>query len=224
MGIIKYNILFQNLYSSLGASNLTTSSINPTPGRIVLAIIGNNSSVNGATTPALSGGGASSWTQLTTRLNSFLRKRVTLSYALLTSSGSGGVIVDFGGQTQTDVWVMLIELYPIVSTGINGTDALGQNGSNESGTIGVTSLNISLGAFANINDATIAAILITGTTPSVPSGFTRISSMSGFYIDFADTNQTSITWSFSNEASIAGLATEIKASLGGAAGLFPVFL
>lgn len=201
--------------SATDAASYATSSISPSASRLVLAVVVNTHGSN-ATLPTISGGGMTTWTQVSTvQFNGTLR-RITVFRALQTSPGSGTLTIDFGGTTQIRCNWSVVQFTGIQTTGTNGADAIVQAVTNTgSGNPG----SVTLAAFATAENATFGAIgsSITGNiTPG--TGFTEIhdpGSAGGenqnVQTQFRNDNDTSVDWTPGASSAWGAIGIEIGA-------------
>jgi hypothetical protein len=191
----------------------TTASIAPAANALVtLAVLGRNGS--GASTPTITGGGMSSWTQVASvDFNTIATplSRLVVFRAMSGSPGSGPVTITYSSSQSNAQW-LVTQWTGVDQTGTNGSGAIGQTGVAQGNA--VTTLNVPLAAFANTNNVGFGIAGAAGVvTPG--SGFTELgegTSGESMVIEGesgANKNTIAASWASSN-AGLLGL--EIKAS------------
>lgn len=194
-------------------SSVNTASISPRAnGLIILAVAANKTHGSGTPNdPTVSGGGLS-WTEIgTVTLSAGGEERLTLFKAQSPTPGSPAVVnISWGGQQVRDVYWSIAQYY---NASVNG-DAVVQsvvNGGNS-----ITSLGLSLSAFANPNDYTHEVVYLNDGSPQpVPIG-ANMNTMNSFNSSHIFTtgygiNSPSTGWTTTTSRSLLGMAIQIKA-------------
>lgn len=202
-----------NEMSDLTNATSYTLSIDPTPGRLVLATV-INSRLADVTEPTLSGNNLT-WVKIDTVVVASIR--ITLFRALGPAPSSGNLTADFGGVTQINCYMSASEFANVAVGGTNGSQAIAQSisGSETSS----TSLNL---AFASGPSGNRNAVFFTfGASSSNP-----ISRTESFIIIAGGTHAESKAWlqvwrpSFATDITAAvspasefcGIGVELQAS------------
>jgi invasin-like protein/Big-like domain-containing protein len=150
----------------------TTASIAPAANALItVAVLGRNGS--GATTPTISGGGMSTWTQVASvDFNTIAAplSRLVVFRAMSGSPGSGPITITYGLSQSNAQW-LVTQWAGVDQTGTNGSGAIGQTGHAQGD--GVTTLSVPLAAFGNASNVGFGLAGAAGTvTPG--SGFTEL--------------------------------------------------
>ena len=198
----------------------TTASISPTPNALItVAVLSHRSSA--AISPALSGGGMSSWTQVASvdfDPISAPRRRLTIFRAMSPSPGSGPITITYTNSVSNTQWIVS-QWTGVETSGVNGAGAIGQSGSNRSD--GSTALAASLGAFGNPNNVAYGVVGVSGSGPAVTpgTGFVEIADQpsgesSALEAEWA-INDNTVDASWASVFKGALLGVEIRAGTGG---------
>lgn len=203
------------------ASSMSTSSISPSSNALILVAVATRNNLNvTANEPTVSGNGLT-YEVIQTAIHDDIgstRRRVTLFRALGASPTAGAVSVDLGGQTQTDIVVIVDQVTGVDTGGTNGSGAIVQSDKNTSSS--ATSLTVTLGSFSSANNYTYGAFShnnASGETINPGSGFTELEeqdsasniSVQTEYLAGNDTTVDSST-SGSTAQNYGGIAIEIK--------------
>jgi hypothetical protein len=211
-------ILATNLTSgSLGtAASVNTASITPQSDTLILVSV---SSVNSVSTtpniPTVTGCGMT-WTQVNTINQNTVnqRIRITLFRGVSASPSTGVLTIDYAGQAQlaTDASVN-----KFVNTDITGTNAANAIVQTQTGSITTgTTLNVTLGAFANAANATFGCGMDNGAqTINAGANMTSLSFTGYQMAEWANNNQTSVNWTWASSDYGVGIAVELKYQLAG---------
>jgi adhesin/invasin len=166
------------LTSGSNATNLssyTTASIAPAPNALITVAVRNHRTP-AANSPSLSGGGMTSWTQVTSvdydPVTGSLG-RLTVFRAMSPSPGSGPITITFVGSVSNVDWIVS-QWTGVDQSGSNGSGAIGQIGSANGDA--VTTLSVPLAPFANPNNVAYGAVGARLNAPAVTpgAGFTEI--------------------------------------------------
>lgn len=203
-------------FTSVGgasASSLATSSLSPTDKVYLVAVNSRTGISTDPNVPTLSGWGIT-WNQIATAQHDIAgssRKRITLFWGYNASPSSGTLTADFGGQTQTDMGIVVDEI-----TGADTTSPIVQSTTATDDTITVSTLTATLGAFADTDNATYSAggIGSVGSTFTPGTGFATVSDLgtgtsNRLSTQFKNTNDTSVDMSWSANEEIGIIAVEI---------------
>lgn len=140
------------------------------------------------------------------------RRTLFLYRAMPTSTATGAITITWG-QTQTAKSWCIDELTGMDASGTQGSGAIVQSVSNQGS--GVTSLTVTLAAFASASNATYGAFGNAGEGElSAGTGFTRFGNQQvvgecGLGTEFLATNDTSVDMS-NGTMDVGGIAIEIK--------------
>mgnify|MGYP007083448973 CR=1 FL=1 len=212
------------------ATSYTTASISPGANRLVIITIHSEGKANPAAptnnAPSVSGCGIT-WVSVTSVAGS--QGLFTMLKGISASPSSGALTISFSGQTEYNCTWTVDEFIGVDISGTNGANAIVQAGTTYTASPpNTTSVNVTLGAFSHVNNATYGSVINKGgPTINVGSGFTQLEQA---YVDGAgrvasewkDSNDTSVDWSWSSvEGGVWAIAIEIKAS---ASGNFLAFL
>lgn len=192
-------------------STATTASISPNNNQLILVYVGIKRFGGVPGTPTISGLGLT-WVQVGSVTSASGNLRGTLFRGM--GSPTSGTITVTPNEACGNIYWTVDQLANVKTTGTNGSDAVVQSAT---GTTGSTSLSISLSAFGNYFNASYGVIYIDATsgislTPG--SNFTQLAvSSSGHIIEseWANNNQTTISWSWTGSADAVGIGVEIGA-------------
>ena len=183
----------------------------------MLFAVGNEISSGAPTTPTVSGGGITTWTQVATVVFQ-TNYRLTIFRALQASPGaSAAATIDFGGVQQLHCYWSVSEYSGIDTGGTNGANAV-RNPTTNTGSS--TSPNVTLPAFADAANGTYGAFAYNDNTPvpSAGSGFTAIHTQQieteTLFTEWRADNDTSVDCSLSTSKGWGGIALEIVAPSG----------
>ncbi len=201
-----------------------TASIAPGPNALItVAVLGHNST-SAPPSPALSGGGMSAWTvvsSVTLDAVGAPHKRLTIYRALSASPGSGPLTITWSASVSNCQWIVS-QWDNVDPSGTNGAGAVVQSGfASGDATNGLT---VSLAAFADPGDVAYGAFAVNKNALAVSagSGFTEIAQQPSAESPNADlqaewaTNDNTIDASWTS-LNAAGIGVEIK-SAGGSGG------
>ncbi|HKE89849.1 MAG TPA: hypothetical protein VKB45_05910, partial [Gemmatimonadales bacterium] len=200
----------------------TTASIAPAPNALItVAVLGHNSTAAPAT-PALSGGGMTAWTVVSSVVFdgvSTPHKRLTVYRALAAAPSSGPLTIAFAGSVSNCQWVV-VQWTGVDPSGTNGAGAIAQSGSRTGDAS--SGLTVSLAGFGNANDVAFGVFGIAKNTALVVpgAGFTELAeqpSAEGTQADLEAESQVNhpvvnATWPSANGAA---LGFEIRAGASG---------
>ncbi len=199
----------------------TTGSVSPAADKLQLLGVTARKDTSEPINPTISGNGLT-WdliTKIYYDTTSGSRKTLWLFRSMGASPSTGAITITFG-ETWTHCYWSLDEVTGMDTSGSNGSGAIVQSATNlESAGDGGT-LTVSLGAFANANNATygiFAADPSTGTW-SVGSGFTKVATQDSGTInlgtEYRSDNDTSVDMTCDAVAgtSSGGIAIEIAAA------------
>lgn len=201
-----------------------TASITPTSNNLVSLTVATRTNVTVDPNQPTAVGNGLTWVVASTTVydnSSTSRRRETTFRAMGASPSTGVIVIDFGGQDQTDVVWIVDQFSGVDTSGTNGSGAVVQSVPNQDTTGAVNTLTVTLSAFASASNATYG-VFANGDgsgTYTVGSGFSQsanvvdpdnnIRSISEFRSD----NDTSVDVSNSTNSEIGGIAWEIKASV-----------
>lgn len=203
----------ETVFDNTDAASYTSVSHSPTGNRLQLVAVG---SALGSlpNIPTLTGNGAT-FAQVATVTNAGV-VRLTYFRSLQASYTPGTVAIDFGGQTQSQCFYSFSEFDGIDLGGSNGSAAIIQSNTNI--TAGATSLTVTLGAFANPNNATVGGFYWdSGGVGTVGSGFTILGQASGERsggTEWRNDNDTTVDMSWAGSLAALGIAIELGIATG----------
>ncbi len=208
-------------------SSFNTASQSPTADTLQLLTVTSRTGITAdPNQPTVTGNGLT-WVAVNTTVYDIAgssRKRVTLFRAMGASPSAGAITVDFGGQTQSDITVILDEASGTDTTGSDGAGAIVQSAVNQDTTASSSTLTVTLAAFASGTNTCYAAMAASGgTAATLKAGFTLAGTNVGAgnqvatVTEYKLTSDTtpSVTWTSGGE--LGGLAVEIKEAGGGSA-------
>jgi hypothetical protein len=208
-----------------GGSTATTASISPSANQLVIVSVVNWNASSTPGTPTITGAGMT-WTQIATHPSVTKTDwRITLFRALAAAPGSGALTIDFGGVNENIIAWGVDQFLGVDASGTNGANAIVQSAANDVNTT-TNNIFVTLGAFANLNNATYGVAQHGGTgTTSPGSGFTQTfyqQSNVELLGEFESSNNTTVNWTWPSENNFAlAMAVEIAAAPPGA--MFLVF-
>ncbi len=196
----------------------TTASIAPAPNTLVtVAVLGHRT--YGAVSPTLTGGGMSSWTQVTSvDFDTFglPLRRLTIFRAMSASPGSGPLTITFSGNVSNTQWIVS-QWDGVETSGVNGAGAIVQTGS--AAADAVNDLTTTLAAFGSANNVAYGVFGVNSNALAITpgAGFTAIAEQpSGentpgdLFAEWAvNLNAITATWTSKNAGA---LGVEIKAA------------
>lgn len=200
--------------SSGDLTSYTTGSITPAVGSIQFLFV-SNTRLSAPTLPTVTGAGRT-WTQMSggTAVSAGDDRRVTGFFAISGAPSTGVLTIDFGGVTQTGCLWSISE-----STGHSTTGTVVQTATNDR--VGVSSITVTLGAFSNVENATIGAMVKGSSGGTAPgTGYTEIHDVNisspapAFEMEseFRSDNATAVVWNFAGGQNATAIAAEIKAT------------
>jgi len=205
--------------SASSGTSANTASISPSGNKLIIVTVANYKSGT-ANTPTVSGDGLT-FVQIQTTSGQSGTWKITMFRAMVASPSSGALTIDFGGNNQAAGIHWTVDQFDNVkTTGANGADAVVQSAIGTGGGSS-TGLTVTLGAFANLLNATYGAVNAQATI-SPGSGFSEISEIGGvptngiLESEFKDTNDTSVDWTWSSASYGNGIAIEIAFQAPGA--------
>jgi hypothetical protein len=211
-------------YNAGGQSSFTTTSISPSAGKFLLITVmsGTASAVN-PNVPTLSGCGLT-FTQVNTYLNVIgLSRRITVFRAVAVSPSSGALTVDFAGQNQVGMTILVSEFSGVDTTGTNGSNGIVQSTSQIVAN-SATSKSITLSALAKPSNVSFGAILTWGYSTSLTpgSGYTElneiVNTVGGILQNqIKQPGSTTVDWTFAaaNDNETGAIALELNAKRNG---------
>ncbi len=203
-------------------TSATTASVTPSANKLLLLSVSSRTNITAdPNIPTITGNGLT-WVQVATLLwdaTSGSRKRTTIYRALGASPSSGTIVIDLGGQVQTNIIWILDEFSGMDATGSDGANAIVQVVSQLGGT---TSRSLTMAAFASATNATYGSHVNANgpATATAGTGFTLVknqtSSDTAGATQFQAVEDTSITLTWNVSAGEYGdIGIEIKeASVG----------
>lgn len=215
-----------NGFNSSSFSSLTTASISPGSGRLILVAVVTKITASDPNTPTMSGCGLT-WTQVATVLQTGSQHvRLTIFRAMsLTAITPGALTISFSGQNQDSGTFDVTEYLGVLTTGTNGANAIVQIVTSNTGGVNPS---ITLSAFAQNNNANLGIVgsLSLGTTYNPQSGFSQIFSQGSAetVVEGAlkNTSSISVSWTQAGGSSYptAAVAMELAVAPSGGAFLF----
>jgi Big-like domain-containing protein/invasin-like protein len=198
----------------------TTASIAPAANALVTVAVRMRRST-GPLTPAISGGGMTSWTLVTTLDYGTIAtpdSRLSVFRAMSASPGSGPISITFSGSISNADW-SVSQWTGVDQSGTNGSGAIGQVGS--AGADATTSLSKALAAFASPNNVALGVVAAKLAPPAVTpgSGFTEITEATSGESTVLEsewgTNLSTVSATLSSSTAAGLLAIELKAGSSG---------
>jgi hypothetical protein len=197
--------------STNNVSSYSTATIAPTAKALVLAWV--TSTGSSPAVPTVTGCSLT-WVQVASFGGS--GQRLTLFRAMGAAPTSGSVSISFGAAQTGCAW-SIVQFSGVDTSGSDGAGAVVQSAANNA--TGITSLTVTLGAFADPNNATAGGFASNiNAAASAGSGFSYISG-AGYatptaHIDteWRGDNDTTVDMSFPSSANAAGIAAEIRAA------------
>ncbi len=197
-----------------------TASISPLPNALITVAVRNHRTP-AANSPSLSGGGMTSWTQVTSvdydPVTGSLG-RLTVFRAMSPAPGSGPITISFVGSVSNVDWIVS-QWTGVDQSGANGAGAIGQIGAARGDA--VSSLSVPLAPFANPNNVAYGAVGARLNAPAVTpgSGFTEIAEVTPNEATLLEaqwaTNLSTVSATLTSAKNAALLAIELKAGGGG---------
>lgn len=200
-----------------GNSSATTASISPTANALILVslVIENTSSTN-PTDPSLSGNGIT-WTLVNSSLydsSSTSRRKVFVFKGLSASPSSGAISITLGEAEAGVLWS--VDQF----IGVNTSSPVVQSGHNEDESTSVSSITVTLSAFAKSSNMGFGAFGdATGSlTHTAGSGFTKYGDVNasspgiGLFTEANSLNDNTVDGSLSANDFIGAVALEINAA------------
>jgi adhesin/invasin len=153
-----------------------TAPISPAPNTLVTVAVLSHRSSAAATSPLLSGGGMSSWTEVGSIVfdaGTQPLRRLTLYRAMSATPGSGPLTITFNGNVSNAQWIVS-QWAGVDQSGVNGSGAIVQVGSTHAE--GVTGLTVPLAGFGHVNNVAYGAFGVNRKAAVIfpGSGFTEI--------------------------------------------------
>lgn len=199
------------------SSSVNTASVSPGANKLITVTVVNARNGQPATLPTISGA-SMTWTQVNTVTANTNSWRGTIFRGLSASPGSGALTISFGGTSQ-DAGILwyVNEFSGTKTTGTNGADAIVQSATNVA--TGTNSgITVTLSAFGNSNNAAYGYCATQGSSPTVGSGFTLISTQTSVSVrsinEFKNSQDTTVDFSWGSVGTQGhAIAIEIAASL-----------
>lgn len=175
----------QPTFTSLVASNnvndlaaYTTAAVTPTANRLLVAFV-LNSHGSAPTTPTLSGGGVSTWTeQAVVTLVGGTHKLTAFRALTGASPTTEALTIDFNANTQTGCGWAVTEIADCVLTGTNGADGIIQSKTNAPASTGTTCTVTLDNAFGHADNLILAGFGLNGGRLLTPgTNFTAVSAV-----------------------------------------------
>ncbi|KXK09251.1 MAG: hypothetical protein UZ22_OP11002001129 [Microgenomates bacterium OLB23] len=200
--------------SGSSATSFNTASISPGSNKLILLAVASRVSGAGNNVPTATGNGLT-WEVVESAKDSLSWNMVTILRAMGSSPTSGAVTIDFAGQTQINAIWSITEFDGVDTSGTNGSGAIVQDAENSGAS--VTSLTVTLGAFSAGANATYGAFVSeVNQNTTFGSGFTEIHETNitdnTGQTQWKNSNDTTVDWSWTSNARVAGIGVEIKAS------------
>jgi hypothetical protein len=226
--VISATLLNHNGSNTNAASYGTNGSISPGANRLLLcATHASFTSSTGQNTPTCSGNGLN-WVLVdtVTAIGAGVMQRLSVFRAMGASPTSGAVTVSYGGQTQANGIVYVVEFDGVDTSGTDGSGAIVQSAVASDDAAG-TSLTVTLAGFGDaVNNATFGAFAIgdNGITLNAGSGFTAftqntaVTESAGARCEWRTGEDTSVDMTWTSIGGRRGIAIEIKAAGGGGGG------
>lgn len=210
------------------SQNFTTASITPTGNRLVLAaVLSYEADSTTPDTPTMSGNGLT-WVEIDNILFDDAgadRGRLTLFRGMVASPSSGTATISHSKTHSGCLW-SIVEFDDVDTSGTHGSGAIVQSAqAPPTPPSSATSLNVTLSAFGDTDNATYGAFgHMQGTEHSITSpptnGFTLITEQDGgstakLGTEWRDDNDTGVDMTWDTADNNGGIAVEIKAAASG---------
>lgn len=202
----------------------TSASITPVPNALILlSVMSRRGDSTEPSVPTITGNGLT-WVAVNNiyyDTTSGSRKKLSLFRAMGRNPSTGTVLIDFGAETQTDIFWTIDQGTGVNTSGTNGSGAVVQSATNkkDAGDGGI--LVVTLGAFGNLQNATYGSFTVDDVSAAiiVGSGFTQLgeqhpSGLQSTLTEWKTTNDTSVDATAPAVAGVCtgGIAIEIKSS------------
>lgn len=205
-----------------GGTSSTTASVSPTGNKLLLLSVASRTIITvDPNEPTITGNGLT-WVSIGTTVydnTSASRRRITLFRAMGASPSAGTIAIDFGGQAQTSVIWSLNQFTNADTSGTNGSGAIVQTVTNFDPDADVSTLTVTLAAFASSNNATFGTFGSgDAETLNVGTGFSSVSEGDSgdgnihLLTEFKNSNDTSVDMSKATNSELGGIAVEIKSA------------
>lgn len=186
-------------------TSVTTASISPTAGKLVVIFVGNFRSGATATNPTITGA-STTWTRQLTETSADTESKIHLFYAF--AAGTGALTIDMSGINQTDIMWSVAQF-----SGTNLSSAVVQFAGNHSAASS-TGITVTLSAFGNISNAAHGAVYDRAARAiTIGSGFTSLSNQQSagtLVSEWRNDNDTTVDWSWgSASANVCAIGLEI---------------
>lgn len=199
--------------SGSSATSFNTASITPSANKLILLSVASRVSGGGNNTPSASGNGIT-WEVVQSVQEAGSWNRITILRSMGSAPTTGAITISFAGQTQVNAIWSVSEYGNVDTSGSNGAGAIVQNATNTG--VAATTLSVTLGAFADTDNATYGAIVseVAGAINN-GTGFTEIhdanTTDNSLETEWRVDNDTSVDWSWGSGARVGGIAIEIDA-------------
>lgn len=208
--------------STTDATSIATASVTFTANRLYILTVNSRTGISANPNQPTASGGNVTWVVPTNGsevidTTSSSRRRLTTLYGICSSTTTGAVTIDFGGQSQETFGWIIDE----ITSGFDSSGTIVQAAKNNSQTA-VTSITATLGAFGSANNATYGAFGVSnGTnTPTAGTGFTLVTTNTdaggdgnlSLDTEFRADNDTTVNFTFSSDSELGCIGLEIKAS------------
>lgn len=198
-----------------GPTSVNTASITPPANKPIFVWVGSKVNAGTPNIPSVSGCGIT-WIQIATIAKTDAqRMRLTLFMGISSSPSIGALTISFGGQSQDRATWIVDYASGARTSGSNAANAIVQSVSGQtagSGTTNSASLTLTLGAFADSNNATYGSLNIIDGTITPGSGFSELaqanSAETNHESEWKTIGDTTVDWSFAAGYGL-GIAVEI---------------
>ncbi|HVV37579.1 MAG TPA: LamG domain-containing protein [Acidimicrobiales bacterium] len=209
---------------STDASSFSTASVSPTGNDLILVAV-LNSKATTPDTPTISGGGVTTWTQVSTDVRA--TSRLTIFRGVAPASPTpAAIVIDFGGVTQTSCSWSVDDFSGCDTGGTNGSNAIVQavagSGGGGGGFSAATSATVTLAAFGSVDNGTYGAFAhLANESTTQGTGFTKLGDIAGggpataLESQWRSDNDTSVDASWSTSIQSLGIGIELKAATTG---------
>jgi hypothetical protein len=165
-------------------------------------------------TPTATGNGLT-WELVETANETVSWNKITILRAMGSSPTTGQITISFGGQTQLAAMWSISEYDGVDTSGTNGSGAIVQTAENSASA--AVNLTTTLGAFSAGANATYGAFVSeVAQATTYGTGFTEIHDNNmldtTIQTQWRNDNDTTVDWSWSASARVAGIGVEIKAA------------
>jgi hypothetical protein len=204
--------------STTDGTTFNTASITPGANRLILALDQQRQQTGTGAQSTVTGCGLT-WVQVGTVISGTTR-RINISRALGASPSTGALTFTYANSQEWSMW-QVIEVDGVDTSGTNGSGAIVGSAVTDAQN-SITSLTLTLPAFASANNAALGFFVHTTSQVKTPgSGFTELvdftlvdTAGNGFQSEYK-LNSTTVDASWATSSTCLGIALEIAAAAAG---------